>query len=92
MSLRDVRLLLKGIARKYELPIAFDIDDICGAVEAVTGDRPAVGTISAIENGLRGISAELIDALERAYGARPGSITTDYTPRTCPHVTDDSVA
>ena len=89
MSLQDVRLLLKGIARKYDIPIGFDIDDICDRVEAVSGDRPARGTISAIETGTRGVSAELLTALELAYGTRPGAITTTYEPRCTPSLADE---
>lgn len=84
MSLKDVRLLLKDLAKRYDLPVDFDIDDICDGVEAVTGDRPARGTVSAIETGARGASNELLRALEQAYGARPGAITTDYQPRSTP--------
>lgn len=76
--------MLKEIAREYELPIHFDIDDICDEVEGITGDRPARGTLSGIETGGRGASAELLAALEKAYRLRPGSITTNYTPRATP--------
>lgn len=89
MSLQDVRLLLKALANKYDLPIGFDIDDICDRVEATVGDRPARGTISAIENGARGVSAELLTALEKAYGTRPGTITTAYEPRATPGLSDE---
>lgn len=43
--------------------------------------RPTRGALSAIESGLRGISAELLDALNDVYGFSPGTITTDYVPR-----------
>lgn len=76
--------MLKELAREYDLPIHFDIDDICDEVEAITGDRPARGTVSAIENGVRGASAELLAALEKAYKLPAGAITTDYTPRATP--------
>lgn len=91
VTLKDVRELLKRIANKYDIPLGFDIDDICDRVEAVTGDRPARGTISAIETGARGVSAELLSALEQAYTLPVGSITTDYTPRATPGISDEQV-
>ncbi|MCT7373187.1 hypothetical protein A7R75_29785 [Mycolicibacterium llatzerense] len=66
----------------------WDLDDICDRVEETNGDRPARGTLSAIENGVRGVSAELLAALEAAYKLPRGSITTDYTPRTTPAASD----
>ncbi|ORA02186.1 transcriptional regulator [Mycolicibacterium bacteremicum] len=77
------------MAKQYNLPLGFDIDDICDRVEAACGDRPARGTISAIETGTRGVSAELLTALELAYGTRPGSITTTYEPRCTPSLADE---
>lgn len=62
------------------------LDDVCELVEEATGDRPSRGTLSAIENGHRGASAELLAALEMVYGLQPGDITTNYVPRNTPHV------
>lgn len=66
----------------------WDLDDVADRIEAINGDRPARGTLSAIENGVRGVSAELLAALETAYQLPPGSITTDYVPRTSPATSD----
>lgn len=71
---------------------SWDLDDVCDRIEAITGDRPARGTLSAIENGVRGISAELLSALEQAYELPPGSITTDYTPRSTTAASVEEVA
>lgn len=68
------------------------MDDIADRVEEITGERPTRGALSAIENGLRGISAELLEALNEAYGFPVGTITTDYIPRTSVAVDEDEVA
>ena len=39
------------------------------------------GALSAIENGHRGASADVIAALEVAYDVEPGSFDTRYEPR-----------
>lgn len=88
ITLRQHRLSLRD---KTGQP--WDLDDVCDRVEALTGDRPARGTLSAIENGVRGVSAELLHALEQAYELPAGAITTDYTPRATPGLADsESVA
>lgn len=84
ISLRTLRLALKA----YDPDGEWDLDDVCERVEAVTGDRPARGTMSAIESGTRGVSAELKAALEQAYRLPAGSITTDYQPRNTPAVSE----
>lgn len=84
ISLQTFRLALK----KLDPDGGWDLDDVCERIEATHGDRPARGTLSAIENGARGVSAELRSALEAAYDLPPGSITTDYTPRTSPATSD----
>lgn len=80
VTLRDLRLALK----RHDPDGCWDLDDVCDRVEAITGDRPARGTMSAIETGVRGVSAELLAALERAYELSSGAITTDYAPRATP--------
>lgn len=57
------------------------IDKLIEKLEEVTGRRYTRGTISAIENGHRGASIDLLDALAVAYGMRPGAVTTNYEPR-----------
>jgi len=42
---------------------------------------PTRGAISAIENGHRGASAQMLDLIACAYGLPAGSITTAYQPR-----------
>lgn len=60
------------------------LDEVALRVEEITGDKPTKGALSAIENGHRGISAELLNALEQAFNLEPGSITTTYKPRVTP--------
>lgn len=57
------------------------LDQVAALVEEITGDRPTRGALSAIENGHRGVSAELLSALEQAYNLPAGSISTTYVPR-----------
>lgn len=57
------------------------LDEVCDRVQEITGDRPTKGALSAIENGHRGASAQLLAALEGAYQLPDGSISTTYRPR-----------
>lgn len=41
---------------------------------------PTRASVSAIENGHRGVSQQMLDAFTAAYGLRPGAIVTDYEP------------
>lgn len=68
------------------------LDDVAKRIEEITGDKPTKGALSAIENGHRGISAELLDALERAFDLDPGSITTTYKPRATTSVVEEGAA
>ena len=77
--------------KKHDPEGSWDLDDICDGVESVTGDRPARGTLSAVETGVRGVSAELLAALEQVYQLPSGAITTSYTPRSTP-ATSEAVA
>ena len=88
ISLQTFRLALKRLNPDGR----WDLDDVCDRIEAIHGDRPARGTLSAIENGARGVSAELLSALEAAYGLPAGAITTNYTPRATPAASDNEVA
>lgn len=45
------------------------------------GEPISRGTISAIENGKRGASQQMLDAIAIAYGLKPGDIVTDFQPR-----------
>ena len=64
------------------------LDEVCDLVAEVTGDRPTKGALSAIENGHRGASAQLLRGLEHAYNLPAGSITTTYEPRQTPAVSE----
>lgn len=57
------------------------LDDICEAVSEELGQPMTRGALAAIESGLRGASTRTLAALEVAYGLRPGSLVTDYQPR-----------
>ncbi|ORL01542.1 hypothetical protein A6F56_04275 [Prescottella equi] len=50
-------------------------------IQQETGHRYSRGAISAVENGHRGASVELIEAIEIAYGLPAGSIRVDYKAR-----------
>ena len=54
--------------------------------------RPDKGTLSAIESGLRGISVDLLNAIEAAYGLKPGTISTSYEPRPNRRTSKEAVA
>ena len=72
-----------GVLRRVS---GLKLDEVCDQIEEITGDRPTKGALSAIENGHRGASVELIAALEMVYGLQPGDITTNYAPRNTPNV------
>lgn len=58
------------------------LDQVCERVsEEFPELRVTRGHLSAIENGHRGASAQLLNALALAYGIEPTKITTDYAPR-----------
>lgn len=57
------------------------IDDVRNRVAEESGEAPSRGTISAIENGHRGVSASMLISLARAYGLPDDAIVTDYEPR-----------
>ncbi len=50
-------------------------------IEQETGHRYSRGAISAVENGHRGASVELIEAMEIAYGLPVGAIQVNYKAR-----------
>lgn len=70
ISLRHVRVVA-----------GLTIDELISRLEQETRRRYTRGALSAVENGHRGASAELINALEVVYGLPTGAIDTDYTPR-----------
>ncbi|MGE2733793.1 helix-turn-helix domain-containing protein [Mycolicibacterium vaccae] len=67
---------------KYvRLAAKLSIDEVIARIEDRTGRRYTRGAISAIENGHRGASSEVLEALEEAYELPLGAISTDYVPR-----------
>lgn len=58
---------------------------IDGVIDRMKRDFPHIkttrGAISAIEQGHRGASDQMLRALCAAYGLPEGAITTDYVPR-----------
>lgn len=72
---------MKGIRKATGLTldqVAAAVNEVLGRAESKRVNR---GTISAIENGLRGASVQMLDAIAVAYGMEPGDIVTDYQPR-----------
>ncbi len=63
--------------------VGLTIDQVCTRInEEFPELRPTRGAISAIENGHRGASVQMLAALCAAYGLRPDAVTTTYEPRT----------
>lgn len=67
------------------------LDELAEQIELQTGDRPSRGALSAIERGHRGVSAELLGAIEAAYRLAPGTLTVSYVPRSSA-IQDDRMA
>jgi hypothetical protein len=63
------------------LAVGLTIDQLIERVEEETGRRYTRGAISAVENGHRGASEELLEGLALAYGLRRDALTTTYEPR-----------
>lgn len=59
----------------------FTLDELRDRLQEVTGRTYTRGALSAVENGHRGASADLIAGLETAYGLPAGAIDTNYKPR-----------
>lgn len=57
------------------------LEQVCEAAAESLGKPFTRGALSAIENGHRGASKQVLAALEVAYGLRPGALVTDYEPR-----------
>lgn len=61
------------------------LEQVCASVSDILNlpvSRPFTrGALSAIENGHRGASAPVLNALAIAYGLDPGDIVTDFVPR-----------
>ncbi|WP_454199506.1 helix-turn-helix domain-containing protein [Nocardia sp. Marseille-Q1738] len=57
------------------------LEAVCERIYEETGMRPERGTLSAIENGHRGASAQMIEALALVYDIPVSAIDTQYSPR-----------
>jgi transcriptional regulator with XRE-family HTH domain len=57
------------------------LEAVCERIYEETGMRPDRGTLSAIENGHRGASIQMIEALALVYDIPPTAIDTNYSPR-----------
>lgn len=67
--------------RYLRIAAKLTIDDVIARISAETGHAYSRGAISAVENGHRGASSDLLQALELVYDLPPGAIDTAYTPR-----------
>ncbi|MDV6275408.1 helix-turn-helix transcriptional regulator [Rhodococcus erythropolis] len=67
--------------RYLRIAAKLTIDETIARIRDETGHSFTRGAISAVENGHRGASAELLRALEIAYDLPPGVIDTTYRPR-----------
>lgn len=57
------------------------LDQVCERIEEYTGKPFSRGSLSAVENGLRGASQEVIEGLAHAFDIKPEEIDTQYKPR-----------
>ena len=55
-------------------------DAMAAKVAAITGNTFTNASLSAIEKGHRGASAETLAAIELALSLKAGSVAVDYTP------------
>lgn len=55
-------------------------EQVCQQVTAITNKTFTKGALSAIENGLRGASAETLAALELTFRMPPGTFVIGYQP------------
>ncbi|QGJ97419.1 Cro protein [Gordonia phage Azula] len=70
MSIRNLRMVA-----------GLTLDQLVERLNEAAGFSFSRGAMSAVESGLRGASAELLAALELAYGLEPGSIDVNYERR-----------
>lgn len=62
--------------------VGLTLEQVCQRInEEFPELHPTRGAISAIEQGHRGASVQMLRALSVAYGLPAGAITTDYSPR-----------
>ena len=60
------------------------LDQVCEQFAEITGRELTRGALSAIENGHRGASAQVIAGLEKVFDLSAGEIDTKYEPRERP--------
>ncbi|MEW6874975.1 helix-turn-helix transcriptional regulator [Trueperella pyogenes] len=77
MKLHAPHIALPVVRRMLGLTQA----DLAREVSTILNREISQGTISAIENGERGASQEMVDALAAALDLPAGAVTTSYRPR-----------
>lgn len=60
--------------------LGLTLDQVRERMSEVLGKPYSRGALSALENGHRGASREVLDALEIALGLRSGDLHTEYAP------------
>jgi transcriptional regulator with XRE-family HTH domain len=78
---RELKLPPRVPIKYIRLAANLSLDAVIARIRQKTGRTYSRGSISAIENGHRGASAEILRALELAYSLPLGTISTDYVPR-----------
>lgn len=67
---------------KYvRLAAGLTLDQVAAKIKTATGSQYTAGALSAMENGLRGVSSDLLTGLEIALSLPAGTIQVDYIPR-----------
>jgi transcriptional regulator with XRE-family HTH domain len=61
--------------------VGITIDELLARIHEITGRTYTRGAISALENGLRGGSSDLLEGIALAYGLEPDALDTAYMPR-----------
>lgn len=56
------------------------LKQVCERVEAFTSKPYSIGALSGLENGHRGASQGILDALEHALNLPAGTLATEYAP------------
>lgn len=67
--------------RALRVACKLTLDQVCALIEEETGKPLTRGALSAIENGHRGASADVVRGLAHAYDIAPEDIDTQYEPR-----------
>lgn len=67
--------------RALRIVAGMSLETLADHVGEITGTTPSRGSLSAVETGARGASAEILNAIEAVFGLEPGTIDTTYKPR-----------